>query len=223
MIKKYLLYFFLFAYINSGYSQDYFEGEIQYKIEYEALNQNISTEYLEKEIGKSFTAHVKEDRYSMIYNADGTNGWMKIIVRLDKGYYYTEFEKQDTITKTKFAPEKRELFLFERNHAEKKEVLDELCESVTIVHHPGEEIPFAQEIRGTHYFSPKYRLNKEKYKDYGNGFWNRYVNESGAISIRNETEYVPFFKSISEAVSIEEKQIPDSLFEPNRDKPLKED
>jgi hypothetical protein len=223
MIKKYLILSFLFLTIATGYTQEYFEGEIQYNIEYVALNKNISTEYLKKEVGGSFTAYVKEDRYAMIYHAGGTNGWMKIIVRLDQGYYYTEFEKQDTIARTKFAPEKRELFLFERNHDEKKEVLGEMCESVTINHHPGDDIPFAKEIRSVHYFSPKYRLNKEKYKDYGNGFWNDYVKESGAISIRNETEYAPFFKSISEAVSIEEKKVPSSLFEPNSHKTLKEE
>ena len=78
-------------------------------------------------------------------------------------------------------------------------------------------------VSNTLYFSPKYRLNKEKYKDYGNGFWNDYVKETGAISIRNETEYTPFFKSISKAVSIMEKEIPNSLFEPNSNKPLKEE
>ena len=85
MIKKYLAFSIFLAINVTCYSQHYFEGEIQYNIEYVALNKNISIEYLEKEVGDSFTAYVKEDKYSMVYHADGTNGWMKIIVRLDQG------------------------------------------------------------------------------------------------------------------------------------------
>ncbi|TAI47138.1 hypothetical protein [Flagellimonas allohymeniacidonis] len=219
VVRLWLRTFFLLGFFC--HSQEYFEGELLYKIEYETLNKNISAEYMAKEFGDSFTAFVKEDRYTMIYNGSGSNGWMKIIVRLDEGYSYTEYEKLDTIAKTKFAPETSPLLLFERNHKEKKEVMGELCESVTINVLPGEDMSFVKEIRGTHYFSPKYRLNPEKYKEYGNGYWNDYVKESGAISIRNETEYQPFFISTSVAVNIEEMKLDDSLFEPNPNKPIR--
>lgn len=220
LIKAPIVTALLFTYSLTG--QDFFEGELHYKMEFEALNKNISAEFMAKEYGDSFVAYVKEDRYAMIYNGSGTNGWMKTIVRLDEGYSYTEYEKLDTIVKTKFAPEIDRLVLFERNHKEQKEVMGEICESVTINMLPGEDMPFLKEIKGTHYFSPKYRLNPEKYKDYGSGYWNDYVKESGAISIRNETEYQPFFISTSEAVSIEEKELDDSLFEPNPNKSIRE-
>ena len=63
----------------------------------------------------------------MIYHGKGQQGWMKIIVRLDKGYSYTEFEKLDTITKSKFGTEKNDLIRFERNQNDEKIILGEKC------------------------------------------------------------------------------------------------
>lgn len=220
MIKKTLLpIVLLFAIIC--HPQEYFEGEIQYKVEYEALNKHMSAEYMAKEFGDSFTAYIKEDRYAMVYNGSGTKGWMKVIIRLDEGCTYTEYEKVPTISKKKFSPEKNELLLFERNHKEQKNVLGEKCESVTMKQKPSEDTPFLDEITGTHYFSPRYKLNAEKYKDHQEGYWNKYVDESGAISIRNETEYSPFFITTSEAISVKTKEMDDGLFEPNPNKDIR--
>ncbi len=38
-------------YIPNIYSQEYFEGEIQYKINYESLDPNVSSNYYNKEYG----------------------------------------------------------------------------------------------------------------------------------------------------------------------------
>jgi hypothetical protein len=201
--------------ISNVYGQEYFEGELNYKIEYQPLNPNIPKEYLETELGKSFTAYVKEDRYAMIYHATGQKGWMKIIVRLDQGYSYTEFEKSDTIVKTKFGIEKAELTAFKRNTDVKKVILDELCESVTIEYKPTDPDSFYQTFKGKYYFDPRHKLNVNLYKNYTDGFWNLFVEESESISIRNETEFSPLFKVVEEATSIEKKETPFAMFEPN--------
>ncbi|WP_298501916.1 hypothetical protein [uncultured Maribacter sp.] len=206
----------LFTATVSG--QDFFEGELHYKIEYESLNKNITTSILETQFGTSFSAYVKEDRYAMIYHAEGELGYMKIIVRLDEGYSYTEFEKRDTITKTKFGTKNNKLLDFKRNTGNKKEVLGELCESVTLNYETEDSESFFKIHKGTYYFNPKYKLNASLYKNYSDGFWNLFVKESNAISIRNETEFMNLFKSVSTAVSIEEKELPLDFFIPN---PLK--
>jgi hypothetical protein len=215
--------FFFLILISNVYGQDYFEGEINYKIEYETLNPNIPASYLETELGKSFTAYVKEDRYAMIYHATGQQGWMKIIVRLDQGYSYTEFQKSDTIVKSKFGTENNELIEFKRNLEDKKLVLGELCESITINYKPTDPKSFFQTFRGKYYFDPKYKLNANLYKNYTDGFWNLYVKESESISIRNETEFSPLFRAIQEAISIEIKDTPFSMFEPNVSKIINEE
>ena len=154
----------------------------------------------------------------MIYHGTGELGWMKIIVRLDQGYSYTEYEKKDTISKTKFGLEKNKLLEFNHNSDNKKKVLGELCESITMEYQSSDPKSFFQTYRGKYYFNPKYRLNPELYKNYSDGFWNLYVKESKSISIRNEIEFYPLFKTFQEAISIDEKKIPLKTFEPNSEK-----
>ena len=212
---KALLFLFL---TSSVYGQEYFEGQIEYKIEYESINSNIPKDYLSTEFGDSFTAFIQEDRYSMIYYGKGELGWMKIIVRLDEGYSYTEYEKKDTISKTKFGLEKEKLLEFNHNSDDKKIVLGELCESITIKDEPSDPNSFFRTFSGKYYFNPKYKLNSKLYTNYTDGFWNLFVKESNSISIRNETEFYPFFKAVQEAISIDKKIIPSKMFEPNNSK-----
>ncbi|MDY8137676.1 hypothetical protein [Aquimarina sp. 2201CG5-10] len=205
----------------SVFGQEYFEGELHYKIEYQTLHKQIPVSVLEREMGTSFTAYVQEDRYAMIYHAKGQRGWMKVIVDLKKGYSYQEFEKSDTIIKTKFGAEKEELITFKRNSNNKKKVLNELCESVTIEYKPMGTKAFFEKFKGRYYFNPKYKLNAELYKNYTSGFWNLYVKESESISIRNETEFLPLFKSVQEVTSIIKKEVSDKVFELNKTKIIK--
>ncbi|WP_299255455.1 hypothetical protein [uncultured Aquimarina sp.] len=205
-------------FISNIYGQEYFEGQIEYKIEYEPINPNIPKGYLSTELGDSFTAFVQEDRYTMIYHGKGELGWMKVIVRLDEGYSYTEYEKKDTISKTKFGLDKDKLLKFSHNPDDKKIIMDELCESITINYQPSDPKSFFKTFRGKYYFNPKYKLNSKLYENYTDGFWNLFVKESNSISIRNETEFYPFFKTTQEAISIDEKKIPSKTFEPNNSK-----
>ncbi|MAB47526.1 MAG: hypothetical protein CMC05_02740 [Flavobacteriaceae bacterium] len=218
--RLFLVLILIFTFTFSANAQDYFEGVVEYSISYESLNENIPKEAFETEMGKSMTAYVKEDRYAMTYYGTGQLGWMKVIVRLDEGYSYTEFEKNDTIIKEKLSTAKETLIEFKRNKKAKKTVLGEECESVTIHYKSDDPDGFLTESKGTYYFSSKYKLNSELYKDYTNGFWNLYAEESGAISIRNETELIPLLKAITVANSIESKELSNDIFEPNDKKPI---
>jgi len=210
------IFFLLFITTMSG--QEYFEGVLEYKVSYESYAGFIPIETLEYDFGTSSTTYVQEDRYAMIYHGKGKFGWMKIIILLKEGYSYTEFEKSDTIVKSKFNNEKEELIEFKRNSDNKKVILNELCESVTINFKPLDPDAFYKEQRGTHYFNPKYKLNAKLYENYTNSFWNLFVAESNAISIRNETEFFPFFKKVDEAISIVAEDVPDAIFDldPNK-------
>lgn len=221
MKKTILSISFFLIFIYSLKAQEFFEGELNYKIEYQSSNESIPNAILEREFGKTFTAFVKEDRYAMIYHAEGKQGWMKVIVRLDEGYTYTEFEKSDTIVKTKFGKESNELIEFKRNPDDKREILGNECESITLQYRPKGSDSFFQEMRGKYYFNPKYRLNPKLYSDHTEGFWNLYVQESESISIRNEIEYFPLFKTIQEVTSIVEKKVDETIFEPNKSKAIK--
>lgn len=214
---KFQLIIILFCITNS-YAQDYFEGVVNYKISYESLNENIPVNFFETQIGTSMTAYVKEDRYTMIYHGKGELGWMKTIVRLDEGYTYTEYEKNDTIIKEKFGSQKETLIEFKRNKKDKKIILDEPCESITLSHKSNDPDEYFSETHGKYYFNPKYKLNANLYKNYTDEFWNLYVEESEAISLRNEMELRPLLKAIQEAESISREIVSKKIFEPNKEK-----
>ena len=193
-------------------AQEYFEGQIDYKIEYESLNENIPEQYLSMVIGDSFSAYIKEDKYLMIYNSKGDLGWSKTIIRLDEGFSYVEYEKSDTIFKSKLSNNSAELIELKKNSETKKSVLGELCHSIRLKYKstdPNDTFPITD---GTFYYNPKYRLNSAKYKDYKTGFWNKFVELSESISIRNEHIYAGLFKSTSVAVNIVEKEISEDMF-----------
>ncbi len=193
-------------------AQAFFEGELSYKIEYEIINKNIPKGMLEKQMGDSFKAFVKEDKYIMLLNTTGEFGWTKTTVRLDEGYSYIEYEKLDTIYKFKHDINKSELLKISRSSNDRKKILNEECEYVTLNYRSTNPNSAFGIIKGKHYFSPKYKLNADKYKNYKSDFWNLYVKESGAISIRNEHFYEGIFKSVSEVTQILEKDISDELF-----------
>jgi len=213
---------FVFLSVSNGNTQEYFEGKIEYMVTYETLSPDIYVSYLEKEIGTSFTAYIQEDRFAMIYHATGEQGWMKAIIRLDENYTYIEYEKSDVIVKTKFGSQDYKFIALRRNLKDQKEVLGELCESVSIEYNDQNSDPFYKNFKGTYYFNPKYKLNTKLYKNYTEGLWNLITEETGTISLRNESEYGNLFKSVEQATAIEQKSIPNAMFEPNAAKKVYE-
>lgn len=195
-----------------GNCQDYFEGKIHYKVEYEKINQNIPDGFLETQMGDSFDAFVKEDKYLMIYNTKGELGTIKTLIRLDEGYSYLIAEKSDTIYKSPLDNEKDKLLKLVKITDNKKEILGEMCDFVVLEYETNNPDNFFKISRGKHYYNPKYKLNPEKYKNHISGFWNQYVDAAQAISIRNEHEYEGLFKSVSYATEIEQQSIPDDMF-----------
>lgn len=202
-------------------AQDFFEGELNYQIEYEVLNKNIPVSVLEREMGDSFSAYVKEDKYMMVYNSKGELGYRKIIIRLDEGYGYEEYEKSDTIFKYPLNNNKNKLIEISRNSNDRKKVLDEMCESVTLKYESTDPESIFKITYGKHYFNPKYKLNYEKYKNYTSGFWNLYVQEAEAISLRNEHFFKEMFNSVSQATKIIRKKILEKLFVIDKNKIVK--
>ena len=108
-MEKLICTILLLTYYSNTFAQDYFEGQIDFKVEYESLNINIPSSYLSYVLGDLFTAYVQEDRYIILYNSKADKGWSKTIISLDEGYSYVEFEKSDTIFKSKLNSNKNKL------------------------------------------------------------------------------------------------------------------
>ena len=215
-----LQFIFIFLCITHSYAQEYFEGVVNYTISYESLNKNIPKSLFETQIGTKMTAYIKEDRYAMVFDGKGELGWSKTIVRLDEGYTYTEYEKNDTIIKEKFGNIKDTLIDFKRNKNDKKIIFNESCQSISLSYKSDDSEAYFSETYGTYYFNPKYKLNSKLYKNYTDGFWNLYVEETEAVSLRNEIELRPLLRAVQEAESISKEELSNKYFEPNKEKTI---
>ena len=54
---------------NYGSSQNYFEGEMYFHIDYELIDNKISKNNLIKQMGDSVVAYLKEDKFVLLHNS----------------------------------------------------------------------------------------------------------------------------------------------------------
>lgn len=212
-MKKLLFFCFLLCLINTLHAQEYFEGEVHFKITYTPLLDGLSEELFVRELGDTLIGYVQESRYIMESNTNGAFGKSKVILLLDENIAYTISEKSDTIYKSALNQENNKLLEISRNDNDIKTVLGDECPSINLViENVNPSIPY-RKSNSTYYYNPKYKLNKKAYAIHKQGYWNRFVDEAGAISVRNESTFEPLYKSVMSAFDIIPKDVPDSLFE----------
>ena len=222
MNSKYALAFLLTFFGLNCYSQNYFEGIVLYEIEYEPIANNISEKSLVEEMGDSLIAYIQEHRYLMIFNTKSDLGVNKIFVSLEEGYAYIDYEQSDTIYKYKINKKSGALLKYEHTPNDKKKILDNICESITINYQPSDTDNSYEVRRAKYYFDPRYKLNAKAYANHNENFWNLFVNKSNSISVRNEVEYYPIYRSVQQAVKVIEKILPDQIFLIDTNKYIKE-
>ncbi|RNC86012.1 MAG: hypothetical protein ED557_04375 [Balneola sp.] len=212
---------FIFAFFQlnavAQNSSEYFEGEVTFSVEHESINSEIPTDYFYYLFGNSMTGIVTEKKYKTITKSLGL-GISTTYYDLENKKVYMESSESDTIRWYPLDEENGELISVQRNKEEKKFLFDGLRESVTIEYIPNN--PNIERIVGTFYFHPDYKLNKELYANHKYSFWNLFINESGSISIRNESYIYPLFKSIAQVTNIEEREVLDSELEFDKTKIL---
>ncbi|NAS13332.1 hypothetical protein [Poritiphilus flavus] len=205
----------LSVFLNS-YSQDYFEGEVHFKINYEPLMDQISEELLIQEFGDTLIGYVQERRYIMETNTKGEMGRTRLIMMMDENYAYLDGDKSDTIYKYRLDKESAKLLRIEKKESETATVLGDVCPSVELDYETTDPNSYFKQSIGRYYYNPKYRLNKEAYANHESGFWNLYVNEAGAISVLNMVVTWPIYRSIMKAFKIHETKVPDKMFDLNQ-------
>ncbi len=216
-----LFYFFLFLFSNA-YSQSYFEGDLYYEISYHIDNDKLSKRDLIRGIGDSLSVYLKEDKFITVHNSKGKLGKRKTIFLLKEGFGYIDYEKSDTILKFDLSKKSGNLMKFIRNEDKKRVVMGNVCKSITIEYSFKNSKYFKKHF-GNYFFSTsKYQLNPIYYKGFRNNFWNLYAEESGAISLRNEIEYFPFYKYTQQVYASIKRKLPDSMFIIDKNKYIKQ-
>ena len=201
---------------TSAQSQKYFEGEVHFKTEYESFLETIPQELLIQEFGDTLVGYVQERRYIMKSNTKGAIGSQTMIMLMDENLVYLIQEKSDTIFKYPMDKVQEKLLEVHKIKDETITVLGDPCPALILnTKNMNQESPFTVSL-GKYYYNPKYKLNKDAYKNHKSGHWDSFVNESGAISVRNEVRHEPLYKSVMEAFLILPKEIPDELFDINR-------
>jgi len=191
----------------------YFEGEVHFRVSCRSLDSRIPQEYLENEIGDSFIGKVKENKYLMIQNTNGIHGNYKAIMLLDEGIGYEIYEKSDMIYRFSLLENPDELIEVALNEDDSKVILEDTCKSVTIKYKPSGTSDVIEYVEAKYYFNSNYKLSKEKYKNHNYSFWNKFVDKSGSISVRNEILTYPLYETVYQAVEIIEKEIAEEEFE----------
>lgn len=202
----------LATYLNAQ-SQEYFEGEVHFKTKYEPLLENISEELLVREFGDTLIGYVQENRYIMESNTSGASGGQTLLMLMDENLIYFIQEKSDTIFAYPIDKSEDELLDIHKIKNETKTILGDVCPALILnTKSKNPQSPFTVTL-GRYYYNPKYKLNKKAYQNHNSGHWNSFVNESGAISVRNEVRREPIYKSVMEAFLILPKEIPNELFD----------
>ncbi len=199
----------------------YFEGEVHFDISNLSLNKMIPKEILDPEAGTKMIGKVKRNKYITYINTSGKKGKTKVIYLLEEAIGYIEYENSDTITKISLEENKDKLLEIKLNKTDKKEILGDSCESISMKFIPDENYGIVSSVHEVHYFNPKYRLDKKLYVTHKVNFWNQFVNLSGSISVRNENIVYPLFKTVMEATQIIEKEISEEEFKLNPSKIVK--
>lgn len=207
--------------ISGQENMGYFEGEVHFKISVKSLDESIPTAIFEQEIGNKLIGKVKEKKYLMLQNSGGELGNMKMIYLLEQGIGYVEYENRDTIEQFRIDTSPGELLEVKKNKHPKKEILGELRESVTIRFKPNKYSEYVDEVSGTYYYHPDYKLNPEYYKNHKSEYWNLFVNESKSISIRNEIVHYPLLEALYEVEQILVKEIREEEFEIDKTRPIR--
>lgn len=193
----------------------YFEGEVKFRIESASLNPNIADKVIQDIIGGEMIGIVSENKYKVInINQEGDTlvGYYDL---LDQKVYY-DYENRDTIWWYSLNEAPGELISIQRNEKPQKEIMGKERESVTIRYLSKEA--YIDEFEGTYYFHPDYHLNRAAYSSHKENFWNLFVNETGAISIRNEVIARPLYTALYEAYEIKERDVSESEFEMDKNK-----
>lgn len=203
-------------------SNEYFEGEVHFRVTTKALDKRIPQEILDRETGTEMIGKVNRDKYLMYQNTGGKLGAVKTILLLEEGIGYVEYANSDTINQFSIEVPPGELLKAQVNEEDHKVILGDTCRSMTFKYTPTNSYGVIEYVEATYYFNPRFKLDKEKYAKHKMSFWNKFVEMgNGGVSVRNEIINYPIYSTTYEATKIIEKAIPEEEFLPNHSKFIK--
>jgi hypothetical protein len=175
-----------------------FEGKITYSVAYESKVPNVSNDQLGMFMGATQEYYIKEGAYKTLSN--GQYFQMQLYVNVENRLY-NKMAPSDTLYWIDGAfvdaPIKGSKLL-----EEKVEVMGLKCSILEVTTTTG---------KTTYYFSEKYEMSPEFYKDHNFGGWNYFVQKTEALPLKIVTEGAEY-NTVSIATSVEAMKLNDTFF-----------
>lgn len=204
--------------INSNVSvqkQEYFEGVIEYSVEYDIKNPSLSKEKLKQHYGSKVITKFSEGNFrDEYYNNEGTL-LRTSILNLSKKHYYIEFHEIDTV------------YYSDINTTDYITTIEQLldtniqnndCWVIKSISNKNDSKP--ESVITKYYISKNLKVNPNWYVNYVDGGYNRIYKSAPGITVKSEY-FNSNFTVIKSIVSTKMKVVDISDFKIKLDKVLK--
>lgn len=197
-----------FLILNYSFSQSIFEGKVSYKNTFTSKLATMTSEKFAKLIGSEQEYFISNGKYLSISNGQLTPVQL---YKNNSNKIYTKTGNSDTIYCIDASKEKSKIIEIKIEETTET-ILGYKCKLLKIKTSNNSSFIF--------YFSDKLKINPEAFKNHSYNHWYSYLKEAKALPLKTILENKQF-KMITEAVSVEQKQIPESKFELPKDAILK--
>ncbi|RLD54828.1 MAG: hypothetical protein DRJ01_17515 [Bacteroidetes bacterium] len=188
---------------------DYFQGIIEYSIEYEIKNPRISEENLKKYYGtkiiKKFSEGNFRDEY---YNSEGLLVRISIL-NLEKNHYFIEYGGMDTIY---YSDIKNTDFTTTIEQLTDTNILNNNCWVIKSISIKDGSESKSETVITKYYKSKELRINPDWFVNYIDGGYDRIMKLAPGINVKSEYFNVDF-TVIKKIVSSKKELIDNSEFE----------
>lgn len=199
-----------------GVESEYFEGIIEYSIDYKLLNPEISIDRLKNILGTRIVRRFSEGSWREDYY-DSYGNWLRTnILNQKEERFYSEFSGKDTI------------YYIDINKTDYQTTIQQLPDTI-INNHPCWAIKStsineeneAETVSSTYYISKHLKIDAEWYSNYINGGYDRIYRIAPGIEYQTRYSNNAHFVLIREFVSKRKEDIDDSEFKIDSTKHLK--
>ena len=176
-----------------------FEGKITYANDYQSKLANLKSEQLNAMMGTKQDYYFKGSSYKSVFNGAFTK---MQVYKAAENKSYTLTGKNDTLYWEDYSTNKDEAVKYELQ--KNKEIILGIACDVLIVE--------ANKSKTYFYFSSKYSVNPELFKQHNYGNWYYTISKTNALPLKTVYETDQFILT-STATEIKELKLEDSFFE----------
>ena len=218
-MKRSFLTFLIFALSISGFSQNYFEGIVEYDLTIQSLNPGISEKMLKQAYGTRVKFYHKDGNYIREYLTDEGNSLHKFIYLVKNNRLYISYwSNPDTIFYDDAGEKRVKKYQIVKGSGDT--VLDCICPSRIISYDYYEKrIGDTVHMKTEYFFCHQLAINPEYYKKYF--MWYDVIKAEKSVALKFVEESENYFKLTYTATKITNVTLPKETFDIDKNAVLK--